>query len=101
MQRLIEQPTEDGDVFEGSVRLGRVHYRLSVYQHFSDAENEPVPANIEVEGRISPLDDLDLAGLHARRAELTLRLANGRALDFSLIDDEGRIRSTGRGLYSA
>ena len=99
MQRIIEQPADEGDLFAGAIRLGRVHYHLSVYQHFSDAEGESVPANLEVEGRIAPLDEVDLAELHHRGSELTLRLADGRALDFSTTDDEGRIRSTGRGLY--
>jgi hypothetical protein len=99
MQRLVEQPTDDGEVFEGDTRVGRVRYHLSVYQHFSDAEDEAVPANFDVEGRITPLDGLDLIALQPRAAELTLHLADGRALDFSLTDEEGRIRSTGRGLY--
>ena len=99
MQRLVEQPNDDGDVFKGSVRLGRAHYHLAVYQHFSPAENEVVPANTEVEGRIVPLNDLNLVDLHRRGLELTLRMADGRAMDFSLTDDQGRIHSTGRGLY--
>jgi len=99
VQRLIEQPADDGDVVEGRARLGRVHYHLSVYQHFSEAEDEPVPASLEVEGHITPLDQLDLAELHQRRTELTLRLADGRALDFLMANSEGAIRSTGRGLY--
>ena len=99
MQRLVEQPTDEGDVFEGDVRVGRVHYHLSVYQHFSDAEDETVPASLEVEGRVVPLDGLDLVEWHRRGSELTLHLADGRALDFSMTDEEGRIRSTGRGLY--
>ena len=99
MQRLVEQPSDDGDVFQGPVCLGRAHYHLSVYQHFSEAENETVPANTAVEGRIVPVGDLNLGELHRRGSELTLRLADGRAVDFSLTDDEGRIRSTGRGMY--
>jgi len=98
VQRLIEQPADDGDVVEGRARLGRVHYHLSVYQHFSEADDEPVPASLEVEGHITPLDRLDLAELHQRRTELTLRLADGRALDFLMANSEGAIRSTGRGL---
>ncbi len=99
MQRIIEQPTDEGDLFAGDVRLGRVHYHLSVYQHFADDEGEAVPANLEVEGRIAPVGPVDLVDLLRRGSELTLRLADGRALDFSTTDDEGRIRSTGRGLY--
>jgi hypothetical protein len=99
MQRLVEQPTDSGELFHGTERLGRAHYHLSVYQHFSDAEGELVPANLEVEGRIVPVDDLDLLWFHQQGTELTLRLADGRALDLSLLDGDGRIRSTGRGLY--
>lgn len=99
MQRLVEQPTDDGSLIAGTLPLGRVHYHLAVYQHFSDSENEIVPANLEIEGRIVPLDDVDLAAFQSTGVELTLRLADGRALDFSLIDEDGRLRSTGRGLY--
>jgi hypothetical protein len=99
VQRLIEQPVDQGDVLEKGARIGRVHYHLSVYQHFSDLEDEPVPAWLEVEGHVIPQDDLDLQAFHRRKAELTLRLADGRLLDFSMTSADGEIRSTGRGLY--
>lgn len=99
MQRLVEQPASDGDVFEGPAHLGRVHYHLAVYQHFSEAEDEPVPANLEIEGRITALDALDVVELHRRKSELTLHLADGRLLDFLIANDDGTIHSTGRGLY--
>ena len=99
MQRLIEQPADEGDVLEGAVPLGRVLYHLSVYQQFSESDGEPVPAYLEVEGRITPLNPLDLPGLHERRAELTLRLTDGRVPDFLMANGTGTIRSTGRGLY--
>jgi hypothetical protein len=100
MQRLIEQPTGDGDLLEGRAHLGRVHYHLFVYQRFSQVEDEPMPAFLDVEGRITSSDVLDLAALHQRRVELTLRLADGRLLDFSMVHGAGTIRSTGRGLYT-
>jgi hypothetical protein len=99
MQRLIEQPIGEGEVVEENGPVGRVHYHLAVYQHFSD-EEEPVPANLEVEGRISAHDDLDIAGLHRLGLELTLRLADGRALDFRVVHDDGTIHSTARGLFT-
>ena len=99
MQRLVEQPTGDGEVLEGSRRLGRVHYHLSIYQQFSEIESEPVAPSLEVEGRLTPLDLFDLAGLRQRRSELTLRLSDGRALEFVVADASGAIRSTGRSLY--
>lgn len=99
MQRLIDQPRDQGDVLEGGTRVGRVHYHLSVYQHFSEVENEPVHPSVRVEGQITPLDDFGIVDLCQRRAELTLCLADGRLLDFSITDEQGTIRSTGRGLY--
>ena len=98
MQRLVEQPSGDGEIFEGSMSLGNAHYHLSVYQHFSAVEDETVPANAEVEGHLRP-HGVDVAELHRRGSELTLRLSDGRALDFSFIDNAGRLRSTGRQLY--
>jgi hypothetical protein len=99
MQRLVEQLADNGAVLEGTTTIGRVHYHLSVYQHFSEAD-EPVPADLVVEGRITPIDALDLTELHRRGSVLTLQLANGRVLEFSTGNDEGTIRSTGRGLYT-
>jgi hypothetical protein len=98
MQRLIEQPVDDGDVLKGAVRVGRVHYHLSVYQHFSEGD-QAIAGDLVVEGRITPIEAMDLAEFHRRGSELTLRLADGRALDFSVGTGEGAIRSTGRGLH--
>lgn len=100
MQRLVEQPADVGDIFGGTARIGRVHYHLSVYQTFSEMEGEPVPAHYEVEGRITPLEQVDMTTLHHHATELTLYLADGRRLDFSIANVAGTIRSTGRGLYS-
>jgi len=98
MHRLVEQPSGDGEIFQGSLSLGGAHYHLSVYQHFSRADDESVPANVEVEGHVRT-HDVNVAELHQRRSELTLRLSDGRALDFWLIDNAGRLHSTGRQLY--
>ena len=99
MQRLIEQPVGDGDLFEEGGRIGQVHYHLDVYQHFSD-DGGPVPANLEVEGRISAPDDFDIPVLYRLGLEFTLRLADGRALDFRFVHEDGSIHSTARGLYT-
>ena len=100
MQRLVEQPVDDGDVLDGASQVGRVRYHLSVYQQFSEVADQVVLPHFEVEGRLTPVDDLDVAQLHARAAELTLRLADGRLLDFLIAHEDGRIRSTGRVLYT-
>lgn len=101
MQRLIEQPTGEGDVFAGVTRLGRVHYHLSVYQHFSAIETDSVPASLDVEGRIVILEAVDPGALLNRHSEMTLSLADGRRLEFSVVDPAGTIRSTGRSLYQS
>jgi hypothetical protein len=100
MQRLIEQPVGDGDVLHRSASLGRARYHLAVYQHFADPEqDESVPVHTEVEGRVITLDNLKIADLQRKTAELTLRLADGRLLDFLIVHADGTIHSTGRGLY--
>jgi len=101
MQRLIEQPSDDGELFVGPSHVGRVHYHLAVYQHFSESTDESVPANLEVEGRIVATEPMDLASMHRAGMELTLQLSDGRFLELSLADADGRIRSTGRGLHRA
>jgi hypothetical protein len=100
MQRLIDQPVDEGDVLEGHRKLGRVHYHLSVYQHFAEGGDQPLPTYVDVEGHITPVERLDLEELHHRRPELTLRLADGRTLDFLVASTNGAIRSTGRGLHT-
>jgi hypothetical protein len=97
--RLIEQPVDVGEVLKGQTRLGRVHYHLSIYQHFSQS-GESLPSHLEAEGKLKALDGFDLSALSDRRADLTLCLADGRKLEFRAADPNGTIRSTGRGLYS-
>jgi hypothetical protein len=99
MQRIVEQPAGDGEVFSSGVRVGTVRYHLAVYQHFSEHEGESVPANLEVEGRVTAIDGVDVAECHRSGVELTLQLVDGRRLDLLIIDEHGAIRSTGRSLY--
>ena len=97
MKRLVEQPAGEGVVVRNGASLGRAHYHLSVYRYFTD-EGE-VPGHPEVEGRIRGLDDLDVLGLQRAGVELTLRLDDGRALDFRIIHEDGTVHSTGLGLH--
>ena len=99
MQRLVEQPADEGVVYKGRARIGRVHYHLDVYQHFSESEGDSVSGILEVEGRIAAVDAVDVAALPPHASEYTLHLADGRLLDFTIASSSGRIRSTGRGLY--
>jgi hypothetical protein len=104
MLRLIEQLAGDGEMLDGgtsvALSLGRVHYHLSVYQHFSDLEGEAIPASLTVEGRVTPVDVIDLQSLRRRRPEVTLRLTDGRLLRCAITSDDGRLRSTERGMFT-
>jgi len=104
MLRLIDQLAGDGEMFDGvtdvAVSLGRVHYHLSVYQHFSDMEGETIPASFTVEGRVTPVDTIDLQSLRRRLPEVTLRLTDGRLLRCAITSDDGRLRSTERGMFT-
>ena len=99
MQRLIEQPVGNGDLFQEGGHIGQVHYHLDVYQHFSE-DGEPVPAHLEVEGRITGPEALDTSSLRRLGLEFTLHLADGRALDFRFVHEDGTIHSTGRGFHT-
>jgi hypothetical protein len=99
MQRLIEQTADEGDVLAGGKPLGRVHYHVSVYQHFTEAAKNEMVGSVEVEGYVSAAEGVDLYREHQRRTELTLCLSDGRRLDFLMVNAGGTIRSTGRGLY--
>jgi hypothetical protein len=98
MQRLIEQPTGNGELVLRGVPLGRVHYHLAVYHHFADG-TDPMPAHHVVEGRVVA-ESIDLVELQHAGAEVTLRLADGRALDLRITHEDGTIHSTARGLYA-
>lgn len=104
MLRLIEQLAGDGEVLDGpsaeGTNLGRVHYHLSVYQHFSEMEGESIPASLTVEGRLTAVDTIDLQALRHRRPEVTLRLADGRLLRCAITSDDGRLHSTERGPFT-
>jgi hypothetical protein len=100
MERLIEQLADEGNiVVEGGKPLGRVRYHLAIYQQFSGIGNERAPLSLKVEGHITPIQNIDLKEFQLHRSELTLRLADGRAVDFLITNADGTIRSTGRGLH--
>ena len=99
MRRLIEQPTNEGQLLHGRIPLGRVTYHLSIYQTFSDRSDAGVHTGLVVEGRLRSVDLIDLAMWHQRRAELTLVLADGRVLQCVLSSTDGALHSTGLGLY--
>jgi hypothetical protein len=56
---------------------------------------------LEVEGRIRPLDDLDVTSLHGLDVDFVLVLQDGRRLDLVFTGTEGTIHSTGRGLFTS
>jgi hypothetical protein len=93
-------PADEGDVLEGRSYLGRVLCTTCPSTNTSPRPTTNLWRLILRSKGESLVEYLDLAELHRRRAELTFRLADGRVLDFSMGNENGTIRSTGRGLFT-
>jgi hypothetical protein len=93
--RLIEQREGVGELLKGGVLLRQVQYRFSRYQGMLEGSGMPVPGLHRIEGSVDfPLADEQA---HLLGAELTLRLEDGRSLNVTLADRQGRILDVGHG----
>lgn len=91
---LIEEPSGAGEVYhkDGDL-IGQAGYDLQYFQEHRDAGNlsDPtgtVPGFKRIEGRVTGLDNFALLD---KGATLTLRLSDGRCLDFQVGDLNGRV----------
>src|SRR5919201_6907884 len=101
-QRLIDQPSGYGEVYEGEEPRGAVRYSLSVYQSYGSEREQTTPGIVEIIGRLDPTGSMNLAELFERRADLTLLLTDGRRLDVQLRDARGNVVAIGgRGFYGS
>ena len=92
MQRLVEQPTGDGEIFAGSMSLGNAHYHLSVYQHFSGSEDVDVPANVEVRDTSGRAVSISRSFTAADRSSRCGCLTAARSISRSSMERDGFAR---------
>ena len=96
----IERASGTGSVTrKDGTPLGEVNYDLRVYQRIMDVGTKDGPESvsglISIEGQVEGLDSF---ALMSEGAMLTLRLEDGRELEFFFKDIKGRI-AAGGGLH--
>lgn len=99
MWKLTERLRGVGDLFEGADRLGAVSYALELYsEHVPTSQGLVEGAHHRIEGKAKPLEGFDIARLAEHGTALTLRLDDGRYLDF-FFEADGSVIQRQKGLY--
>lgn len=93
--KLIEERTGVGGLFYGGVLVRQVRYQFSRYQGMLEGSGMPIPGLHRIEGSVDFRPGADEG--HLLGAELTLRLEDGRTLNVTLADREGRLLTVGHG----
>jgi hypothetical protein len=106
MGRVVEQTSGDGEVYEGTQRLGRATYSIRVYQETQTVrtfgENvQQVDGIGRITGIVNPESPLSIFDLITRNAMLTLHLEDGRRWEFAFKNSDGdAVNTNGKlGLY--
>ena len=89
-RKLVEVLSGLGDIYAGGELLRRTHYLLEI---FSEAEPHPEPA-VFIEGSVD-ITGMGEAVVLAGPQVLTLQIADGRRLTFTLSSTTGRIHVVG------
>jgi len=87
----IEQLSGNGYVFDNDENLGKINYRLYVYQDVIDVSGEEVEGLKSVSGSISSNDAMRLFD----KNNLTLNLEDGRCIKFFVSHSDGDIQCSG------
>ena len=93
--KLVEESKGEGTLSVRGEPVGRVGYAISRYQAMM-AGGMPVPGLHRIEGRLA-LEALPPAVGIECDMHLSLELEDGRLLEFTLIDTEGRVLAEGHG----
>jgi hypothetical protein len=98
MMRLTEQLEGTGQVFERDTPRGDVRYHVRVYQQYPDGAGAPSATLQRLEGSVSALSgsSFDSIDVWRRGADLTLRLEDGRTLEFQLSSSAGTLIASSR-----
>ncbi len=93
--KLVEAREGQGELTVHGQRVGQVGYAIHRYQAMT-AGGLPVPGLHRIEGQLA-LEGLSRDIPLAVDTHLKLELEDGRAVEFRLLDDTGRVLSEGHG----
>jgi hypothetical protein len=93
--KLVEESEGEGNLTIRGTPVGTVPYALARYQAMT-AGGLPVPGLHRIEGRLQ-LDRLGSELALERDMHLSLDLEDGRRLDLTLLDTDGRVLAEGHG----
>ena len=93
--KLVEERLGEGDLTVRGEVVARIGYSLNRYQAMT-AGGMPVPGLHRIEGLLSVADLPDTVVLEADM-HLGLELEDGRKLDLTLVDLDGRVLAEGHG----
>ena len=98
MMRLTEQLEGTGQIFERDTSRGDVRYHVRVYQQYPEGGGAPNATLQRLEGSVSAVSgsSFDPIDVWRRGADLTLRLEDGRTLEFQLSSSAGSLGATSR-----
>lgn len=93
--KLVEEREGEGRLTVRGQVVGTVGYEIHRYQAMT-AGGMPVPGLHRIEGRLT-VEDLPATLKLAREMRLALELEDGRKLDLTLMDTDGRVLAEGHG----
>lgn len=93
--KLVEERRGEGRLTVRGESVGTVGYAFNRYQAMTSG-GMPVPGLHRIEGRLA-VDALGLAEPLDPPLSLSLEIEDGRRLDLTLLDREGRILAEGHG----
>ncbi|HEX8247663.1 MAG TPA: hypothetical protein VF599_05810 [Pyrinomonadaceae bacterium] len=89
--KLKETLNGNGEVFDNETNLGKISYKLNVYQEIHTVNNQEVEGLKSIMGNITSEDAMRLF----HKDELTLVLEDGRCIKFFVRNSNGEIRCSG------
>lgn len=93
--KLVEERTGEGRLSVHGKSVGSVAYAIHRYQAMTTG-GLPVPGLHRIEGRIAIEGLADRSGLEPN-AHVALELEDGRRLELTLVDGNGRVLGEGHG----
>ena len=93
--KLVEERKGEGQLSVRGESVGSIAYAISRYQAMTSG-GMPVPGLHRIEGRLE-IDTLQQSVSLAPDMRLSLELEDGRTLELTLLDRDGRVLAEGHG----